>query len=292
MCYSHAAQLVTERRARPGKTNGRLPATAADQEYREERLRQRIAELEAQVEALDDFAHNVAHTLQTPLSHIILIAQLLESGYCGPLPNGSQEICRHLRAIMQNGLQMSATVEELLMLAAVNKMPVNLVPLDMAGILAEAQERLELMIKGSRAEISLPPAWPTALGYRPWVEVVWTNYLSNAIKYGGHPPRLELGAAALQEPEAMVCFWVRDNGPGLTPDQQAQLFTRFTRLDPQRARGHGVGLSLVREIVNRLGGQVGVESQVGRGSTFSFTLPLALDEIASLRTPSGALRSQ
>jgi signal transduction histidine kinase len=275
MCHSHAAQPVTERRARPGKTNGHRPAIAADREYREESLLQRIAELEAHVEALDDFAHDVAHTLQTPLSHIILIAQLLEEGYCGALPDGNQQICRHLRAIMQNGLQMSATVEELLMLAAVNKMPVELVPLDMAGILAEAQERLALMIEESRAEISLPQAWPAASGYRPWVEVVWANYLSNAIKYGGRPPRLQLGAAALEEPQGMACFWVSDNGPGLTPEQQARLFTPFTRLDPQRAHGYGVGLSLVRKIVNRLGGQVSVESQVGRGSTFSFTLPLA-----------------
>jgi len=275
MCHSHAAQPVTERRARPGKTNGRLPTTTADRAYAEERLRQRIAELEAHVEALDGFAHNVAHTLQTPLSHIILIAQLLEAGYCGALPDGNQEICRHLHAIMQNGLQMSATVEELLMLAAVNKMPVELAPLDMAGILAEAQERLAPMMEESQAEISLPQSWPAATGYRPWVEVVWANYLSNAIKYGGRPPRLQLGAAALQEPEGMACFWVSDNGLGLTPEQQARLFTPFTRLDPQRAHGYGVGLSLVREIVNRLGGQVGVESQVGRGSTFSFTLPLA-----------------
>lgn len=292
MCHSYAAQPVTERRARPSKSNGRLPATAADRVYGEERLRQRIAELEAHVEALDDFAHNVAHTLQTPLSHIILIAQLLEIGYCGALPDGSQEVCRHVHAILDNGLKMSATVEELLLLAAVNKKPVDLAPLDMAGIVAEAQARLVLMIEEHQAEISLPQAWPAALGYGPWVEVVWANYLSNAIKYGGRPPRLHLGAAALKEPQGMACFWVSDNGPGLTPEQQARLFAPFTRLDPQRAHGHGVGLSIVRSIVNRLGGQVGAESQAGQGSTFSFTLPLAPDEIASLRTPYGALRSQ
>ena len=66
---------------------------------------------------------------------------------------------------------------------------------------------------------------------------------------------------------------MRDNGPGLTPEEQARLFTPFTRLDQVRARGHGLGLSIVRRIVEKLGGQVGVESEVGRGSFFFFTLP-------------------
>jgi two-component system sensor histidine kinase/response regulator len=100
---------------------------------------------------------------------------------------------------------------------------------------------------------------------------VWANYLSNAIQYGGRPPRVELGVT--EQADGMVRFWVRDNGPGLTPEEQARLFTPFTQLAQVRARGHGLGLSIVRRIVERLGGQVGVESEIGRGSAFTFTLP-------------------
>ena len=71
----------------------------------------------------------------------------------------------------------------------------------------------------------------------------------------------------------MVRFWVRDNGPGLTRAEQRRLFTPFTRLDQARARGHGLGLSIVRRIVEKLGGQVEVESEVGQGSVFTFRLP-------------------
>jgi signal transduction histidine kinase len=71
----------------------------------------------------------------------------------------------------------------------------------------------------------------------------------------------------------MARFWVRDNGSGITPEDQVRLFVPFTRLGPARVGGHGLGLSIVQRIVEKLGGQVGVESQVGQGSVFSFTLP-------------------
>jgi two-component system sensor histidine kinase/response regulator len=75
--------------------------------------------------------------------------------------------------------------------------------------------------------------------------------------------------------EKYIRFWVRDNGPGLSPEQQASLFKPFTRLHQRRAKGNGLGLSIARQIVERLGGQVGVESDgvLGQGSVFCFDLP-------------------
>jgi signal transduction histidine kinase len=81
------------------------------------------------------------------------------------------------------------------------------------------------------------------------------------------------------QPDGTVRFWIRDNGPGLTPEEQTRLFTPFTRLDQAHAKGHGLGLSIVRRIVEKLGGQVGVESKVGQGSLFTFTLPGAASEV-------------
>jgi signal transduction histidine kinase len=116
-----------------------------------------------------------------------------------------------------------------------------------------------------------PELWPVAEGYTPWVEEVWINYLSNGLKYGGHPPRLEVGATP--QDDGMIRFWVKDNGPGLDAEEQARLFAEFTRLGKVRAQGHGLGLSIVRRIMEKLGGQAGVESEVGQGSLFYFTLP-------------------
>jgi signal transduction histidine kinase len=126
-----------------------------------------------------------------------------------------------------------------------------------------------------------------ALGYAGWVEEVWVNYISNAIKYGNKPPRVELGATP--QPDGMIRFWVRDNGPGLSPEQQAKLFTPFTQLSPIRATGYGLGLSIVARIMDKLGGQVGVESEgiAGRGSLFYLLRPYPLKRMGLNRLEVG-----
>ena len=138
----------------------------------------------------------------------------------------------------------------------------------------DAIGRLEMLIAERHAEIIFlyPDAWPVAVGYAPWIEEVWANYISNAIKYGGETPRIELGA--MRQDDGLIRFWVRDHGAGLPPEKQAQLFKPFMRLGNLRIQGHGLGLSIVQRIINRLGGEVSVESQVGQGSTFRFTLPI------------------
>jgi two-component system sensor histidine kinase/response regulator len=183
------------------------------------------------------------------------------------------ELRKHLSTIARTSQKMGNIVEELLLLAGIRKTDVELEPLDMAEILAEVNKRLAHMIEEYQAKLVLPGAWPKAFGYAPWVEEIWVNYLSNAIKYGGRPPRVELGATT--QADGMVRFWVRDNGPGLSQAEQSRLFVPFTKLAQVRVEGFGLGLSIVRRIVDKLGGQVGVESEgvPGRGSTFSFTLP-------------------
>jgi signal transduction histidine kinase len=129
------------------------------------------------------------------------------------------------------------------------------------------------MIAEQEVEIIVPDEWPVAVGYAPWIEEVWVNYLSNGIKYGGEPPQLELGATPSNGPGEQTRFWIRDNGPGIKPEDQARLFTPFTQLGHDRSKGHGLGLSIVQRIVEKLGGQVGVESRIGQGTVFSFSLP-------------------
>jgi signal transduction histidine kinase len=109
------------------------------------------------------------------------------------------------------------------------------------------------------------------MGYAPWIGEVWINYISNALKYGGQPPHIELGTSI--QIDNTVRFWVRDDGPGLTPEVQARLFVPFTQLKQIQTEGHGLGLSIVQRIIEKLGGRVGLESGPGKGSLFFFTLP-------------------
>ena len=245
-------------------------------------LHRRVRELEAQNGELDAFNHTVAHDLKNPLARVIGYAEVLE-GDCATMPG--ENLRHYLRAIVRNGRKMNSIIDGLLLLAEAHNVAVELEPLDMPGIMAEVLQRLAPMIEEYQAEIILPDTWSAALGYGPWVEEVWANYISNGIKYGGRPPRVELGATA--RADSTACFWVRDNGQGISPEDQRRLFVPFTRLDPASAEGHGLGLSIVQRIVEKLGGEVGVESRVGRGSVFAFTLPGVPTESRADPSPSG-----
>ncbi len=241
-----------------------------EREQAELQLRQYTAELKARNEELDAFGHTVAHDLKNPLTALTGVAEILAADH-----REDENLAQYLQSIVRSGRKASSIVNELLVLSTVRKQDnIQLKPLDMTQIVDEALERLLHLIEDSPIDLKLPPTWPTALGHAPWIEEVWANYLSNAIKYGGQPPAIELGAEA--KPNGTVYFWVRDNGPGLSADEQARLFTPFTQLRQARTRGHGLGLSIVRRIVEKLGGEVGVVSNksIG-GSTFYFTLPQA-----------------
>jgi two-component system, sensor histidine kinase and response regulator len=244
----------------------------AYQQRENEKARQQAeADRERLIIELDAFAHTVAHDLKNPLNVVIGYTSLLLDTL-DELP--LEEIKSFLSSLHAGGLKMNSIIDELLLLASVRKLDeIKCVPLDMRHIVTEAQSRLVLMVEQYQANIVLMDAenWPIALGYASWVEEIWANYISNAIKYGGTPPRIEIGATLREN--NMIQFWVQDNGRGISPAEQARLFGQFTRLDETRAQGHGLGLSIVKRIAEKLAGGVGVTSSVGQGSVFNFTLP-------------------
>ena len=233
-------------------------------------LRLYTAQLRAQNEELNAFAHTVAHDLKEPLGPVIGYAEFVRKEY---ETLTSEDLEPVFQAIVRSGYKMRDIIEALLLMAGIRNKKVEPTPLDMAEIISEVQVRLTNMINEYQPQFYLPDQWPVAHGYAPWVEEIWTNYLSNALKYGGQPPILQLGATPM--PDGLIRFWIRDNGPGLTPEEQAKLFTPFTRLSQVRVKGHGLGLSIVHRIVEKLGGRAGVESEgvPGKGSLFYFSLP-------------------
>ena len=233
----------------------------------QEQLRQQAARLLVQNKELDAYASMVAHDLKDPLAILVMTSDLIND-----VPDLTpQELKESLQQIRSTAYELNGIIDSLLLFAEVDKVQAPLEPLDMLEVLSKVQNRLSSMIMECKARIKIPKILPNAIGYAPWIEEVWANYISNAVKHGGQPPEVELGASAL--PDGMLRFWTRDNGPGLPPDAQAQLFTPFSQLCRLRDTGHGLGLSITLQIVEKLGGQVGVESEVGQGSLFYFTLP-------------------
>jgi signal transduction histidine kinase len=219
---------------------------------------------------LDAFAHTVAHDLKNPLANLMMSAEIIQTT-AESMSEGADEMIEIAGWLSAAARKATNIVDELLLLASVRKEDIELEPLDMTRVVRQAQKRLDWMIAQYQGKITHPGQWPVALGYAPWVEEIWVNYLSNGLKYGGQPPRLQLGYSAIND--GMIQFWIKDNGPGLTPEKLKLLFTEFTRVERMRAEGHGLGLSIVKRIASKLNGSVGVESDIGEGSRFYFTLP-------------------
>lgn len=232
-------------------------------------LLRQTAQLQARNEELDAFAHTVAHNLKNSVASMMMPASVALKYYDRMDDTQRQSI---LADIVDSGYQARAIIEAILLLAGVNRQStVEIGLIDMHEVILSVQNRLHSMIADRQARIVMPSHMPSAIGYIPWVEEVWANYLSNALKYGGVPPHITFGGKT--QSDNFVRYWISDNGPGLSQEDQTMLFTPFTRLSQAKIEGHGLGLSVVQRIVQKLGGQVGVESELGSGSTFWFTLP-------------------
>lgn len=238
-----------------------------------EQLQKEIAIREQLIGDLNAFARMVAHDLKAPLQNQAILTHILDIKL--KAINAPEEILQ-LNDQLQRIVQKQAEIiQELLTLASLRSQEVVLVPLDMEKVIQEVLNRLNFVIEDHAAQISIPSYWPVALGYAPWVEEVWANYLTNAIKYGGSPPIVQLGAFV--EGDGFIRFWIQDNGDGISPEDQAKLFQDFSRVNQSRVEGHGLGLSIVARIIEKLGGKVGVDSRgrPGEGSRFWFTLRAA-----------------
>ena len=240
-------------------------------------LRQQVSALQVRNKELEEYSHMVAHDLKEPLALLVLTSSVITD-----IPDlTSDELKEYLEQIGLTASEMKKIITSLLLFAEVSRAEAPLESVHMNRVIANVQARLSYLIQEQQAQIILPEVWPEAIGYEPWIEEVWANYLSNAIKFGGRPLCVELGASA--RADGMLRFWTLDNGPGIPPEVYSHLFTPYHKISHLKSNaGHGLGLSIVLSIVEKLGGQVGVESELGKGSLFYFTLPA--DPLSSEQT--------
>lgn len=233
-------------------------------------------DLEQKIAELDAFGRTVAHDLKNPLMVInTSIDLLISESY------SSENVkMNKLLTFINNGTKnMINIIESILTLAGVKKIDneeFSIFPISES--VNEALKRMEYSIESNKVHIRKPDNWPSVFGHAPWITQVWVNYIHNAIKYGGNPssqikPVVELGYDKAEN-SGQIRFWVKDNGEGISKDRAATLFQEFTRLHTGERSGHGLGLSIVKTVVEKFNGAVGVESESGKGSLFYFTLPV------------------
>lgn len=219
------------------------------------------------IEELDAYARTVAHNLKNPMNAIRGFSELLKTENLNV-----EDRNNYLNYLEESAEKMHSIIDGLLLLSRIrNKGEIDIVNLDMSEIINNVFHRIEGIREKYQGDIKFPSHWPVVKGYPIWVEEIWMNYLTNALRYGGTPPQIQIGA---DDGHGYARFWVRDNGEGISKEDQKILFNEFTQLNRQKmSKGYGLGLSIVQRIANKLNGTIGVESEPGEGSLFYFTLP-------------------
>lgn len=233
-----------------------------------------ISEIERVEKTRRDFIANVSHELRTPLTSI--------RGYAETLLDSDQAVNGHAREFLQvirrNAERMSRLTEDLLVLARVEsgEEKLDLRPHPARVLVAEAVSSMQEDARAANVELAIatvPDAMVIADSYA--IHQVFANLVSNALRYAQSGKKAVLGAS---DNPGYIEFFVQDFGPGIGSEHLPRIFERFYRVDKARSRetgGTGLGLAIVKHIVLNHGGAVRVESTVGRGSTFFFTLPKA-----------------
>jgi signal transduction histidine kinase/HAMP domain-containing protein len=245
------------------------------------RLEQLNAELDGAMKTKDQFLSNISHELRTPLNSIIGFTDLLLTQEMGPPPSAQQR--DFLETVARNGRHLLELINELLDLQriAAGRMEIKPEPVDVAALLDEAARSVTAQVQQHRHTLSVTPA-PAGLRVQAdqgRVRQVLLNLLSNAIKFTPDGGRITLAAAAVNGGNgSAVRIAVTDTGIGIATEDQPKLFQEFSQLDASASRkyeGTGLGLALSRRLIELHGGSIGVESEMGKGSTFWFTLPQA-----------------
>ncbi|MGB7190610.1 MAG: ATP-binding protein [Acidobacteriaceae bacterium] len=219
-----------------------------------------------------DFIANVSHELRTPLTSI--------SGYVETLLEGGEELSEHTReflaVILKNATRMTRLTEDLLALASVESgdYKVNTHPVAASALVRDAIHALAGMVMDLNVKLEAAETTDTmVLGDEDALTQVFGNLIENAVKYGRSGERVLVGA---RDRNGVVEFFVQDFGAGIASEHLPRIFERFYRVDKARSResgGTGLGLSIAKHIVLAHGGMIRVESELGAGATFLFTLP-------------------
>ncbi|MEW6544956.1 MAG: ATP-binding protein [Nitrospirota bacterium] len=235
-----------------------------------EAVHQQRKGLESRLRQLEHMAEMLAHDLKGPGERMERLAGLIRSKYSEHLDARAQ---RWLQLVEEDGKELIARVENLLAVARVGarKEPVEAVDpgIVIEGVLKARAGELEQ----KRVHVEIERGFPLLACHAAYLRQVFDNLIGNAIKFAGDAPQ-PVVRVACERKGAKAHISVSDNGPGIPPAQQEKVFQPFVRLQPDRTRGSGIGLTIVKRIVEWYGGRVWIESDGRSGCTVTFTIPM------------------
>ncbi|MBD2567095.1 CHASE3 domain-containing protein [Anabaena lutea] len=249
----------------------------------EQRVIERTAQLQDAYTELESFSYSTAHDLRTPLVGLQGLTQAFLEDYSHVLDTYGQE---YIHRIYDTAHHMDELIDDLLKYSRISRIELKLEAIDLNVVISAALNQLKAKIQQQQANITIEAQMPSVIGHQTTLVQVIANLLSNGIKFvkPGLQPQIHIWAEEISlqlsevSPQAhqWVRLWVEDNGIGIPAEYTDRIFRVFERLNgAETYPGTGIGLAIVRKGIERMGGQVGVESHVNQGSRFWLELPKA-----------------
>lgn len=238
----------------------------------EEGLRDKTKHLERTNEKLEEFSHVVSHDLKEPLRTVEAFSGFLLEDYADRL---DEEGVNYLHTLKKTSSRMRELINDLLSLASIHMDTASFERVNVNRVLEEIKEDLRVRLRGVNLQVD--EDLPAVMGSKTRIGELLSNLVVNAIKYNDKAlPTVHVGCRTESRNRGMHTFFVQDNGIGIEARYQERIFGIFEKLNPREDyEGTGVGLAICKRIVEEHGGEIWVESEVGKGSTFYFTIPKA-----------------
>ncbi|MCG8333915.1 MAG: ATP-binding protein [Proteobacteria bacterium] len=238
----------------------------------EKQYRKLAERLQAANEELKSFTYLVSHDLRAPLRAVTSFSEILVSRYKDRLDEKAQH---YLDNIVQAGKQMGMLIDDLLTYSRLGQETIVIGDIDLRVVFSKVTRSLEMKIKESGGEVSLPDSFPGVRGHETLLIQIYSNLITNALTFHREGILPEV-TVTCEETASHCVIHVSDNGIGVPKDHYERIFNAFQRLHSQDVyAGTGIGLAIVKKAVDLVNGRVFLESEEGKGSIFSTALPLA-----------------
>jgi light-regulated signal transduction histidine kinase (bacteriophytochrome) len=234
---------------------------------KEDEIKRKNAELEKLSNDLNDYVHFVSHDMKAPLRHIKALSMFINEDYGDKLDEKARE---HIRKIGTTCDDAETMINELLKLAKMTDTEIVREAVEVKDVVGDVKTGLEFFLKEHNGRIEVMDNLPAISVHGAWMKDLYVNLITNAIKYNDNEEKVV--RIGFEDRERKQAFYVADNGMGFEDKYKDEIFKPFKRLHAGK-EGTGLGLTICRKVVEAHDGQIWVESELGKGSTFFFTIP-------------------